>query len=178
MPVKWIARIIAALNSNSRPGEIAAGISFGFLLALQPGMTVFRILLLVLLFFLKVNLGAAFLSLFLFSLLSPLLDPPLDLLGGWILTLTPLRGVFEYLYNLPLVPYTRFYNTIVAGGLAAGILLWLPVYFAARSLVVLYRTRLRDRLAEHPAMRAVLKLPIVSTLARFVGRAVSLSRNF
>ena len=177
MPVKWIVKIIAALNNNSRPGEVGAGIAFGFLLALLQGSPVFRVAVLALTFFLKINMGAMLLFLLLFSIVTPLLAVPLDLLGGFILTLPAFRGFFTYLYNLPLAPYTRFNNTVVMGGLAAGIVLWPAVFIGGKALVKLYRARLRDRIAEHKAAKWFLKLPVVSTVAKIVGKAVSLSRD-
>jgi uncharacterized protein (TIGR03546 family) len=175
---KKIVKLLAALNSNTRPGEIAGGVSFGFLLALQPGYTVFRIVLFILTFFLKVNLAAVLLFLFLFSIITPLLDGILDSLGGFILTLPALQSFFTSLYNIPLVPYTRFNNTIVMGGLVLGILLWLPIYVAGNRLIGLYRTTLRDRIAEHPLVKGFLRLPVVSTLAKYIGKAIKLSQEF
>jgi uncharacterized protein (TIGR03546 family) len=177
MPIKLIAKLIAAVNSNSRPGEVAAGIAFGLLAALQPGWTIFRAVIILKAFFLKVNFAAVLLFLFLFSLLSPLADGLLDTLGASILTLPALQGFFTGLYNLPLVPYTRFNNTVVMGALAAGIVLWLPLYFLGRFLVNRYRNSLRDRIAEHPLVKGFLRLPVVSTIAKIAGKAVSLSKT-
>jgi uncharacterized protein (TIGR03546 family) len=143
-----------------------------------PGAAAFRIAVLALAFFLKINRGAMFLFLLLFSLLTPLLTIPLDLLGGFVLTLPALEMLFTALYNLPLAAYTRFNNTVVMGGLAAGILLWPAFFFGGKAFVNLYRAKLRNRIAEHPAMNWFLRLPVVSTAAKFVGRAVSLSQNF
>jgi uncharacterized protein (TIGR03546 family) len=177
MPIKWIAKLIAALNSNSRPGEVAAGIAFGLFLALQPGWTVFRIVGLAKVYLLKVNLAAALLFLFLFSFLTPLADGLLDILGASILTLPALGGFFTAVYNLPLMPYTRFNNTVIMGALAAGLLLWLPLYFLGRFLVNRYRSGLRDRIADHPLVRGFLRLPVVSTIAKIAGKAVNLSKT-
>jgi uncharacterized protein (TIGR03546 family) len=44
---------------------------------------------------------------------------------------------------MPLVPYTRFNNTIVLGSLVIGFLLLVPNYFLGKKLLVSYRTRFR-----------------------------------
>ena len=174
MPLKWITKIVVALNSNRRPGELAGGVAFGLLLALQPGLTFFRILALALAFFLKINLAALFLSLLLLAAPALLLDGLSDALGGAILGAAPLEGFFTALYNLPLVPLTRFNNTVVLGGLALGLLLWFPAFLGSKKLIGLYREKLRDRLAEHPAVKGFLRLPVVSSIAKVVEKAVRL----
>ncbi|MCL1817966.1 MAG: hypothetical protein FWG35_03480, partial [Spirochaetaceae bacterium] len=73
MPIKTITKFFAGINANTRPGEIAAGMAFGFLLALQPGMTVVRIVILAFAFMLKINMPALFFSLLVFALASPVL---------------------------------------------------------------------------------------------------------
>ncbi|MDR2587897.1 MAG: TIGR03546 family protein [Spirochaetales bacterium] len=175
MPLKMITKFLAGINANTRPAEIAAGIAFGFLLALQPGMTAARLVLLALAFMLKINMPALFLSLFLFALGAPLLDAPSGMIGGYILGLAPLRGIFTTMYNMPLVPYTRFNDTLVMGGLALGLAAWLPVFFMCIGLVKAYRNTLREKIVNNPAFKAFLKLPLVKTIAGIVQKVLSLT---
>jgi uncharacterized protein (TIGR03546 family) len=168
MPLKWVTKFLAGINANTRPGEIAAGIAFGFLLALQPGMTIVRIVILAFAFMLKINMPALFLSLFLFALGSPVLDIPSDSLGGFILGLPALHEFFTVLYNMPLVPYTRFNDTLVAGGLALGIIAWLPLFFLFKALVKVYRNTLREKIVNSRLYKAIMKFPIVSKILSLV----------
>ena len=177
MPLKWIAKFLAGINANTRPGEIAAGIAFGFLLALQPGMTVVRIIFLVFAFMLKINMPALFLSLFLFALASPVLDIPSDSLGGFILGLPALGGFFTTLYNMPLVPYTRFNDTLVMGGLALGLVAWLPLFFLFRYLIKMYRDTLREKIVKSKLYKAVLKAPLIKTISSFVGKILAFAAD-
>lgn len=171
MPLKWIVKVLKVLNSNRNPGEIASGAAFGLMLALQPGLTFFRTLMLVAVFFLKTNQAAVMIFLLILAGPALLLDGLSDSLGGFILTADSLQGFFTKLYNLPLVPLTGFNNTMGLGGLVLGILLWIPAYLGAKRLVGLYRERLRDRLAELPAVKWFLRLPLVSTIAKLAGKA-------
>jgi uncharacterized protein (TIGR03546 family) len=177
MPLKWVTKFLAGINANKRPGEIAAGVAFGFLLALQPGWTIAGILLFALAFMLKINMPALFLSLFLFTLASPVLDVPSDLVGGFILNQAALQGVFTYLYNLPLVPYTRFNDTLVMGGLALGLLAWLPLFFAFRALVGIYRNTVREKIANSNLFKAFMKFPLVSKIFKLVGKVLDFSAD-
>jgi uncharacterized protein (TIGR03546 family) len=177
MPLKWITKFLAGINANTRPGEIAAGIAFGFLLALQPGMTVVRIVVLVFAFMLKINMPALFLSLFLFALASPALDIPSDLLGGFILGLPWLQEFFTALYNMPLVPYSRFNDTLVMGGLALGVIAWLPLFFLFRVLVGVYRNTVREKIVNSKFFRAFMKVPLVSKICRLAGKILDFSAD-
>jgi uncharacterized protein (TIGR03546 family) len=177
MPLKWVTKFLAGINANTRPGEIAAGIAFGFLLALQPGMTVFRVLILAIAFMLKINMPALFLSLFLFALPSAALDVPSDLLGGFILGLPFLQETFTSLYNMPLVPYTRFNDTLVMGGLALGIIAWLPLFFLFKVLVGIYRNTLREKIVNSGLFKAFMKVPLVSKICRLAGKILDFSAD-
>jgi uncharacterized protein (TIGR03546 family) len=173
MPIKTVTKFLAGINANTRPGEIAAGIAFGFLLALQPGMTIVRIVLLAFAFMLKITMPALFFSLFVFALASPVLDVPSDLLGGFVLGLPALGGLFTMLYNMPLVPYTRFNDTLVMGGLVLGVLAWAPLFFLFRRLVTAYRNTLREKIVNSKAYKAFMKFPLIEKLVSIVGKILS-----
>ncbi len=164
------AKLIVALNSNSRPGEMASAIAFGFLLALIPGGNLLWVLLFILAFFLKHNMGSFLLSLALFRLITPLFDSLLSSFGGLILDASFLRGFFTYLYNLPLFSYTNFNNTVVLGAFVAGVVLWTPVFILFVKLVRIYRKTLAPKIAESKIIKALKKVPILSKLTKAVSK--------
>jgi len=166
--IKLVARLIVALNANTRPGEIGAGAACGLLLALVPGGNLLWTALFLLTFFLKLNMTAQFLLLALFRLLAPLADPALDALGHAVLTLPALAPLFTALLEAPRVPLTRFPATVVIGGLLSGLLLWLPACLGFAALVRLYRRSLRERIAGSRLARALGRLPLVSSLGKAV----------
>jgi uncharacterized protein (TIGR03546 family) len=168
MFVKWIATLIVAINANNRAGEIAAGISFALLLALIPTGNLLWFALFVITMLLKINFAALLLFLALFKLLVPLADGLLHRLGLLVLSLPLLSDFFSTGYNLPLLPLTRFNNTVVMGGLVAGLLLWVPVFLLFRRLVVAYRRSLRDRIAGSRLLRALGRIPLVATIGSAV----------
>jgi uncharacterized protein (TIGR03546 family) len=166
MLITWIAKLIAGLNANRRAGEIAAGVSMGVLLALIPGANLLWLLIFVLTVFLKLNLGIELLVLAILKPIAPLGDPLLHTLG----VSEELFGLFTSLYNVPLLPFTRFNNTVVMGGVVAGLLLWLPIFFLSRVLVRVYRKRIHPRLAESKIVKAFQRVPIVSKLIAITRR--------
>ncbi len=171
MIVTWIARLIASLNANRRPGEIAAGIAMGVWLALLPAANLLWVALFMITVFLKLNLGIELLILAVLSPLAALADGQLHLLGSALLTANALEGFFTTLYNVPVVPFTRFNNTVVMGALVAGAALWIPVFLIGRVLVRVYRRSIHPRLAESKIVKAVHRIPGVS-------RLISLTKRF
>ncbi len=173
--IKAIAKTLVALNTNVRKEQIASGFAWGLLLALVPAGNLIWILLFVVSFFLKNNYGTQLLTIALFKLVAPLLGYPLDALGWLILNAPPLAGTFTTLYNLPLAPFTRFYNTLVMGGLAAGLVLWVPAFLLIRAAVPAYRNKLAPRITGSKAYQVFIKLPLVSSLVKALSSAADLA---
>jgi uncharacterized protein (TIGR03546 family) len=96
-------------------------------------------IVLFLIFFFRIQMGAAFLSAFFFKFVAFLLDPIADSLGRAILEAPGLRPLFVEMYNIPLVPLTRFNNSIIMGSAAIGIILVIPAFFIFKKLIIKYR---------------------------------------
>jgi len=169
--IKAIAKTLVALNSNVRKEQIASGFAWGLLLALLPASSLIWIVLFLLSLFTKNNYGTQLLVLGLGKLILPLAAPLLDALGWVVLTLPALKSFFTSLYNMPLAPLTRFNNTVVMGGLLAGLILWLPAFFLIRLLVPLYRQKLLPKIVESKAYKGFVKLPLVSGLVKALSAA-------
>lgn len=166
--IKTIARFIVALNANTRPAGLAAGAAVGLLLALVPGGNLLWIALFLVTFFLKINMAAQFLVMGLARLLVPLADPLLDRLGWLVLTAPRLQGLLASLARMPVVPWTRFNDTVVMGGLVAGLALWLPAFLLFLLLVLLYRRTLREKVVNSRLGRAVARVPLVSAIGKAI----------
>ncbi len=167
--IPTIAKVFVALNSNTRPGEIAAGFAFGLSLVFIPGGNLLWVLIFAMTFFLKIHLGV---MLFITLLAQPLalpLDPLFQRLGEAVLLHPLLQDFFTKLYNLPLIPWTHFHNTLVMGSLITALILWVPLYLLGILLVNLYRRHIADWIARSPLVRAVGKLPFVAKLKGAIG---------
>ena len=147
---------------------MAAGGAFGLMLALIPAGNLLWVLLFILTFFVKLNLSVELVFLGVFRLIAPLFDGLLHQIGLAVLNLPVLEGLFTSLYNIPILPFTRFNNTVVMGGVVAGIVLWLPMFILIRVLIKVYRKSFRDRIAESRLVKSLGKIPLVATLAKAV----------
>ncbi len=164
MILKWFLKVFVALNANTNPLQIAVAIAAAFLIALLPAGNLIGLIVLAVFFFIKIN--NVFLCLFIpvFMSFVRVFDPALNGVGYALLSVPQLEGFFAYLSNLPVVPFTSFNNTLVAGALAAGIVLFVPVSIVAYALVVLYRKQVRDRIARSRLAKAFANIPAVAKI--------------
>jgi len=175
--IKQLAKFIVALNSNLGRGQIAAGFAWGLLLGLIPAGNPLWIVLFVVSFFFKNHHASMMLVIVIMKLLYAAVAPLIDMIGWEFLHIEALQPVFTGLYNMPLVPFTRFNNTLVAGGLVSGIVLWLPVFILIFLLVPFYRNKLSPKIRENKLVKAIGRIPIVSHLMKAVN-AVSGAKGF
>ena len=173
MFLKWIISTVAALNSNKKVGELAAGVSFAFMLALIPSGNLLWPVLLFITMFLKVHQGMEFIWLAIFKLIVPIFDPLLNPIGYAILTFNPLRPLFIKLNNIPLMPFTDFNNTLVIGGFVIGILLFVPLFIIFKVLVEKYRDKYKEKVENSAFFKWFKKLPLIKTLFMLSEKAVA-----
>ncbi|MBN1412395.1 MAG: TIGR03546 family protein [Spirochaetales bacterium] len=174
---KSIIKLIVAINANSKPAHISLGIAFGLLLALVPGSNLLWVLLLLTTFFIKLNMTVEFVSLALFKSVTPLLATPLNGLGYLIVGWPPLEGFFSFICNTPLLAFFRLNNTLVAGGLVSGIILFIPVFFLGNLVVGIYRRHIRDRIAQVKILKKIMAIPLIAKIAGAVREASALFAN-
>lgn len=137
--LQQLFKFFKLLNSDTGTNQLASGLAAGIILGFAPffSLQTFLVLFLVLIF--RVQLGAAFLSAFFFKFVAFLADPAADLLGRWALELEALRPLYTQLYQMPIIPMTRFNNSIVMGSLIVSLLLVVPAFFIFKKLILKYR---------------------------------------
>lgn len=153
--LKQLFGFIKLLNSETGTIQISTGIAAGFVLGMTPFFSLQSILIFILLFIFRIQIGAAFLAAFFFAFIAFLLDPVFHEVGRLILTSKSLEPLFTQLYNMPIIPLTRFNNTIVMGSGVVSILLTPFVFLAARSLVKKYRATVVARIKETKIWKAL-----------------------
>jgi uncharacterized protein (TIGR03546 family) len=103
------------------------------------------VLVFVAIFLFRVQIGAATISAGLFAFVSWIFDPLFNALGQRVLGAEALAPLFTSLYNVPLVPLTRFNNTVVMGAGVLTVFLAPLVFFASRRLIAVYREQIVAR---------------------------------
>lgn len=169
-----LAKLLAALNANRRPGELGAALACGFLLALIPSANLLWYALLLLFLLFKLHIATMLLTILVVKLAVPLVDPLIDALGHWVLTMPALEAFFTAAASAPLLPYTQFNNSLVTGGLCAGALLWAPLFLLTTRIVRSYRRTLRERIARSRIVLSLQGIPWIAKLSRAVRRSTAL----
>ncbi len=159
-----ILKFFAALNSNGKASEIAVGLAYGFWLALLPMNNLLWPLLLIGSGFFRIHQGVVLLAALLLKLLVAPFTPLLDQVGWLVLGLDSLHGFFTLLTNTPLLPWTKFNNSVVMGAFVLGPLLSVPVGVLGYFLVRVYRKQLRDRFLRSRLVQSLGKIPLVHSL--------------
>ncbi|MCH2210302.1 MAG: TIGR03546 family protein [Fuerstiella sp.] len=114
------------------------GLAFGILVGLVPKGNLIAVSLAAILAASRVNLGIAAGAIVCCSLASPLIDPVSHVIGSWLLKQPGLTAFWTWLYNLPVVPWTAFNNSVVLGSFVVGLILLYPVHRLSRPVFEKY----------------------------------------
>lgn len=153
-PLRLLAKALAALDS---PRQLAAGLALGFAVGLVPKSSLLAHLGLVLVCAVQVNLAAGYGAAALASLLAPFLDPLAHAVGSALLVKAAfLKPLWTALYNLPVVPWTGFNNTVTLGWAVIGAALGWPLYRVLLGPCERHAPALGERLKKYKAVQLLL----------------------
>ncbi len=143
--LQQLFKFFKLLNSDTGTNQLATGLEAGLILGFAPffSLQTFLVIFCVLIF--RVQLGAAFLSAFFFKFIAYAADPAADILGRRVLESESFRSLFTILYQMPIVPLTRFNNSIVMGSLIVSMILVGPAFFIFKILISKYRVHIVAR---------------------------------
>ena len=153
--LKQLFGLIKLLNSDKGTNQIATGVVAGMILGFSPVLSLQSVLVFVCLFFFRIQIGAAFTTAFFFAIPAFLLDPVFHLIGSAILEMEALKPTFTTLYNMPIVPLTRFNNSVVMGAGVLAIVLAPVTYYVAKLLIISYRDKVVARFEKTKFWKAV-----------------------
>jgi len=153
--LKQLFAFFRMLNSENGTNQLAAGLTLGMFLGFSPFLSLQTFLVILVLLLFRIQIGAAFVAAFFFKFVAFVFDPVADILGRQILELEGLRPLWVSLYNMPIIPFTRFNNSIVMGSFAVAFLASIPVFFLFRRLIVKYRQTVVARFKESKFYKAI-----------------------
>ena len=114
------------------PHQLALGMAFGVAVGLIPKDSLLPYAIAVIAILSTANLLCFGIGVIVAHVTSPALDHLTHVIGSWFLTFEPLKPFWATLSELPLVPWTRFNNTVVLGTLIFGIMIAVPIYTMTR----------------------------------------------
>lgn len=166
--LKYIIKLLKALNSNRHPGEIAHAVCCALVLGFMPKSNLTWYIVTFLFLFLRINKAALALLTIAFSFLAPVFDPLFGKLGYAILTWQPVAAFMEEALEFPGFHFLKLNNTIVIGSFVSSLVLYLPVYGLARLFIFVWRRYLVPALRKTKFVQAVSKMPLVLKLKGLV----------
>ena len=137
--LKQLFNFFKLLNSDTGTNQLAWGLALGLIMGFAPFLSIQTFAVLFVIFFFRVQIGAAFISAFFFKFIAFLFDQPAHHFGKMILESDSLKPLFVSMYNMPLVPMTRFNNSIVMGSMIVSLVLLPFVFFGFRMGIIKYR---------------------------------------
>ncbi|MEK7858745.1 MAG: TIGR03546 family protein [Elusimicrobiota bacterium] len=161
-PLAILRSLLLSLQGDEDPRHVAAGFALGAAWGLVPKGNLFSVLFILFFFFFRVDKGMAMLSALFFTAVGYLLDAPAHAIGSSLLHAGALAPLWTWLYGLPIVPWTRFNNTVVLGSLVLGLLFFTPLYFGFQSVLLYYRANYKEQVSRLPFMKAMMGLRIVT----------------
>lgn len=133
---------------QATPSGLAGAIAGGLVLGLVPKANLCAAVVMAMLLVARVNVPACVASIALGSLVSSQLDPVFHAVGKAILTSHLLQPFWAWWFAIPWFAWTGLQNTVVAGSLFVGVLLWYPT---RRGLEAYLRRRLGQTASSHGA---------------------------
>ena len=153
--LKQLFGLFKLLNSDTGTRSLAWGFAFGFVLGMTPSFSLQTLLVIAALFFFRIQIGAALVSAFIFKFLAFAFDPLFHRVGDWVLSQPNLESVFTSLYHLPILPFTRFNNTVVMGSAVISIVLLPVIYLIGKNMVIRYRSTVVARYQDSRFFKAL-----------------------
>ena len=159
--------IIKLLHSENGASQIAAGLTIGFFMGLSPLFTLQGAIFIFLLLLLRVQIGAAIAMSAVTKLTAILLTPFLSSIGQYFLTNESFNGFYTTLYNLPLVPFSKFNHSVVMGGLVLSIVLGPVLYLIFYRLILSYQEQAVQRLKKTKFFKAIKASSLVQWYLKY-----------
>jgi len=154
-PLRLLKDLLKALHGGKDPRDLAAGFALGAALGMVPKGNLLAVVFFLLFFIFRVDKRMAFLSAGLFTGLGYAWDGAAHDLGWALLKAPALGGLWTALYDMPIVPLTRFNNTVVLGNLVLGLALYAPLYFGFLKAIEFYDSNLKGHIESLPIVKAL-----------------------
>lgn len=153
--LKLLQSLFKTLHSEGTPGQVAAGIMLGAGIGLTPLMSAHNLVLFAAIVLLNVSFGGGMLGMALFTPLGFILDPLFDKVGLALLRAPALQGLWTDWYNIPLVPFTNFNNSVTLGSFVVWVITAVPIYFGAKVAIARYRATYGQRVMNSKFMKGL-----------------------
>jgi uncharacterized protein (TIGR03546 family) len=165
--LKQIFGFLKLLNSDTGTNQLAAGVAAGFVLGMTPAFSLQTILIILIILFFRIQIGAALLGAFFFAFPAYIMDPMFSKVGEIILETEGLSALWTSLYNMPIIPFTRFYNSLVMGSGIVAFSLSPLIFILSKKMIQKYRVVVVERFKETKFWKAVKATALFKWYAKY-----------
>lgn len=137
--LRSLAKLLAALNSETEPAQISLGLCLGMILGLTPLFSLHNLLVALLALVLRVNLSGVLVGFAGFSAIAWAIDPLFNAMGLALLTADGLESLWTALYASSFWRLARFNHSIVMGSVVFSLLAFVPAFLLGNVLIRRYR---------------------------------------
>jgi len=165
-----IFKLVKLINSETGKWQIAFGFAFGMLLGLAPGFGLHTVFVLFLACIFRINLGALFLGWAFFGIVALPFDKLFHQFGYYLLVkIDSLHGAWTAYYNMPIMPWSKFNNTVMMGSLAIAKISFIPFLILCSFLVDKYRDTVREKIKKSKIFKALKATKIYGLYKKWEG---------
>jgi uncharacterized protein (TIGR03546 family) len=144
--LEFFVKLLKVLHSDTSPNQISAGFVFGMILGLTPLFNLHNLVVVILLLILNVNIAMSILAFGIFSGFAYIFDSLFHDIGYYFLVeLKNLKDFWTSVYDVPILSLTNFNNTVVFGSLFTSLVLFIPIFYLTKFIVVNYRSFLLEK---------------------------------
>ena len=137
-----LAKLLKLLNGEASPNQISMGFALALFVGLTPFFSLHNLIILLLAFVTRINLTAFFLASAAFTLIAYVLDPVSISIGQSLLANPDLQSTWTAIYQSDVWRAFKFNHTLLLGSVLLSVVLFLPVFFASKIIIGLYREKL------------------------------------
>ena len=164
-----IFNFIKMINSETGKYQLSFGFALGMVLGLTPGFGLHSVAIFFLIFILRINIGALLISWAFFAIIAFPFDPIFHKFGYYILTGIPsLEHFWTKLYNMPIIPWSRFNNTVMMGSFSVAIIAFIPSVIIFALLIQRYRETVREWMLNSKIYKALKTTSLYATYQKYL----------
>jgi uncharacterized protein (TIGR03546 family) len=170
--VRIIFKIVKALNSESNPGQISVAVCFGMITGFTPFFSLHNVLIIFLVLLLRIHISTYIVSIVIYSGIKILAQPIFHLIGLYLLTNNSMLSFWTAVYNVDILRFDKFNNTVVIGGLISGLILFIPIFLLFNVFIKRYRKKVKGIISRFKIIQTFRASKIYqsyTTVARFKG---------
>lgn len=134
-----LAKLLKALNSESRPAQVSIALVLGMLVGLTPLWSLHNLVVLFLICIIRINMSGFLVAWVIASGFAYFVDGYFIQVGEALLFNPEYKELFNQLYMSDLWRLTHFNNTLTLGSFCVAALVALPAFFIFQFLIVNYR---------------------------------------